>query len=222
MAGRQSLCPTCPTQCKALGGPLDDLPIADNYGTHRFVGARLTQARPFYKLSIMDPKENVSGAISGWHDVQEKTMKITEALYRTTDLFSDVEPLKWSLRESAVKILSTVNGVGDHPTYSELCSLRSLGQIIASISAQLNLASGGAFVARSNFEVLEREYQGLKSNLANRVNSEAPPALPMFSAENAPPPDWRAFQRIPPAHLSCASAYPQSRYSYFRRANLRP
>ncbi len=32
----------------------------------------------------------------------DRIQKITEALYRVTDLLSDKEPLKWQLRDSAI------------------------------------------------------------------------------------------------------------------------
>lgn len=100
-------------------------------------------------------------------ELRAQTMKITEALYRTTDLFSDAEPLKWSLRDSAVKILNTISDISSHPSYQELRSAQILERMIESLCYKLDLAVGGTFVARSNFDVLEREYKSLSEKICN-------------------------------------------------------
>ena len=36
----------------------------------------------------------------------ERVQKVTEAVYRVTDLLADQEPLKWDIREKAVAVFS--------------------------------------------------------------------------------------------------------------------
>ena len=120
----------------------------------------------------MDPieiKQNITAekTLFRFQELRERTMKVTEALYRTTDLFSDMEPLKWSLRDSAVKILSKISSLAERPSYDDLRGLDSLTKEVEAIFYKLNLASGGTFVARANFDVLEREYHGIKNQLTN-------------------------------------------------------
>lgn len=79
-----------------------------------------------------------------------KALEITEALYRTTDLFSDAEPLKWALRKEALDILSV------NP--QEMARLEAAVQ---SILLKLELAASGTFISKINFNVLEREYKNL-------------------------------------------------------------
>lgn len=115
--------------------------------------------------------------------LRERAMRITEALYRTTDLFSDVEPLKWSLRDTAIKILNTVSDIGEHPSYQELRSAQTLEKTIDTLCYKLDLAAGGTFVARSNFDVLEREYKALGANIGN-INFFGIPLLAENSLQN--------------------------------------
>lgn len=105
--------------------------------------------------------------ITALRELRERTMKITEALYRTTDLFSDAEPLKWSLRENAVQILNTLSDISSEPTYQELRGAQALEKMINTLCYKLDLAAGGTFIAKSNFDILEREYKALSEQVAH-------------------------------------------------------
>ena len=85
-------------------------------------------------------------------EVKDKALKITEALYRTTDLFSDAEPLKWSLRQTAVDILN-----------SSPQDIVKLEILVKNLLLKLELAAGGTFISKMNFDVLKREYSNLLS-----------------------------------------------------------
>lgn len=123
----------------------------------------------------MDQK-NREKNIEVFSDIRQRTMKITEALYRTTDLFSDAEPLKWSLRDTAIQILNTISHIGEHPTYQELRNAQTLEKTIDALCYKLDLAAGGTFVAKSNFDVLEREYKALGAHV-NNINFFGIPLL---------------------------------------------
>ena len=99
------------------------------------------------------------------NELRLHAIKVTEALYRTTDLFSDAEPLKWSLRDSAIKILNTISDISSQPTYQELRSAQALEKMIESLCYKLDLAVGGTFIAHSNFDILEREYKSLNNKI---------------------------------------------------------
>lgn len=83
-------------------------------------------------------------------EVKERALKIAEAVYRTTDLFSDAEPLKWSLRQAALEIMSI--------SHQDIGRLESL---IKNILLKLELSSSGTFVFRVNYDVIKREYSNL-------------------------------------------------------------
>ncbi|QQG42508.1 MAG: hypothetical protein HYW15_03310 [Candidatus Giovannonibacteria bacterium] len=83
-------------------------------------------------------------------NLKEKALKITEALYRTTDLFSDAEPLKWALRENALEIMGADAG-----------DIARMERMAKSMLLKLELASSGTFISKANFEVLTKAYSEL-------------------------------------------------------------
>lgn len=83
-------------------------------------------------------------------ELKQKSLRIAEALYRTTDLFSDTEPLKWSLRSTALDILN-----------ARVEDFLRLEALVKDISLKLDLASSGTFVSKINFEVIKKAYGGL-------------------------------------------------------------
>lgn len=93
--------------------------------------------------------------------LKEKALKITEALYRTTELFSDSEPLKWSLRKVSLEILDVVSSV----------DVGKAEGLIKGLLLKLELASSGTFISKVNFGVLEREYLALLDNLLSHRES---------------------------------------------------
>lgn len=94
-------------------------------------------------------------------EMQERVLRVTEALYRTTDLFSDNEPLKWSLRESAVKILQALSALDENASLEDIRAVQRVGKNIRELLVKIELAASGTFMARKNFEVLQREYLAL-------------------------------------------------------------
>ena len=89
-----------------------------------------------------------------FEQTKERALQITEALYRTTELFSDAEPLKWSLRQNALDILNS--GEQD---------LGKVEGLMKSLFLKLELASSGTFISKINFDVLKREYSNLLSKM---------------------------------------------------------
>ncbi len=85
-----------------------------------------------------------------FEELKQRALKITEALYRTTDLFSDAEPLKWALRKEALDILN-----------AQPRDILTLEATVKNILLKLELASSGTFISKKNFDVLGREYIGL-------------------------------------------------------------
>lgn len=93
--------------------------------------------------------------------VTDRIQKLTAALYRVTDLLSDKEPLKWTLRDKALNLyddLVSVKNIKDKDGLLDN-SLKNFAQIVAS----LELVSVGVCVSNLNFEILKREYLFLKN-----------------------------------------------------------
>ena len=93
--------------------------------------------------------------------VTDRIQKLTAALYRVTDLLSDKEPLKWTLRDKAINLYDNLVSVKNTKDKDGLLdnSLKSFAQIVAS----LELVSAGVCVSNLNFEILKREYLFLKN-----------------------------------------------------------
>ena len=96
-----------------------------------------------------------------FEELKQRALKITEALYRTTELFSDAEPLKWSLRKASLEILDVVSSADAAKAES----------FTKSLLLKLELASSGTFISKVNFEVLEREYLALLDKLLSHRES---------------------------------------------------
>jgi len=98
--------------------------------------------------------------------IMDRVQKLTSALYRVTDLLSDKEPLKWTLRDSAVGLhnaLVSVKFIKDKNDALQE-SLDRAHQIIKS----LELVSAGTCVSNLNFEILKREYLYIKNLLEGK------------------------------------------------------
>lgn len=104
--------------------------------------------------------------------ITDKVQKITSALYRVTDLLSDKEPLKWTLRDKAIGLHDNLVSVKNTKDKDRLLddSLKNFSQIAKS----LELISSSVCVSSLNFEILKREYsllrdfiEGKKVDMAN-------------------------------------------------------
>lgn len=100
--------------------------------------------------------------------LKERALKITEALYRTTDILFDGEPLKWSLRTTALDIMNIVSNLNSAGQMRELDRLNAM---IQNLFLKLELASSGTYISKMNFEVLKREYSALNNNIVEHSKS---------------------------------------------------
>lgn len=120
----------------------------------------------------------------------DKIKKLTGALYRVTDLYSDKEPLKWSLRDRAMNIYTSLMSVmqihlSKQDSKNKISNLFRLEdtvpmqasvlfeEIVISINHivhSLEIASTGAFVSDLNFDILRKEYLSLLSFLEGKKN----------------------------------------------------
>lgn len=127
---------------------------------------------------------------SGIDEIKQKALKITEALYRTTDMMLDGEPLKWSLRNTAVDILNIISGLNSG---GQLRDIEKLNSLVSNLFLKLELASSGTFISKMNFEVLQREY----SMLGDRARKyENQPILLEAPSEIRTSPQYRTQESI--------------------------
>lgn len=119
----------------------------------------------------MESHENLDIA-----NLKDRALKITEALYRTTDIMFDGEPLKWSLRQSALEIMNIVSGLNP----SRVNEANKLDNLIRSLFFKLELASSGTYISKMNFDVLKREYSFLNNNVLEQVKTPILLDIPMY------------------------------------------
>lgn len=100
--------------------------------------------------------------------IYERAQKLTEALYRVTDLFSDSEPLKWLLRRDGLEIFESLLKIKTASPNDRVRGLDTISEKIRQSIRTLELASSGSFVSEANFQVLKREYLRLADYLMER------------------------------------------------------
>lgn len=92
--------------------------------------------------------------------IANRTRKITAALYRVTHLMPSEEPLKWSLRESAVEILDVLSSWGENDSLDRKAQNgERLERLCSLLVEKLFVAGSSSMISRVNFDVLRREYQ---------------------------------------------------------------
>ena len=105
--------------------------------------------------NLMDNIKDIYGHIT------DKIQKITAALYRVTDLLSDKEPLKWTLRDKALNLYDNLVSIKNTKDKDSL--LDNSLKIFAPIVKSLELVSAGVGISNLNFEILKKKYLFLKS-----------------------------------------------------------
>ena len=104
------------------------------------------------KIPFMDTREYILDRIK----------KLTNALYRVTDLLSDKEPLKWTLRDKAIEL------------YNNFITDKEIN--MSDIMDMLDLFSSESSIYNLNYDILKKEYKNLlsfigqnKENLKTRL-----------------------------------------------------
>ncbi len=129
-----------------------------------------------FKIITMSGENNGNGYLE---HIYERSQKLTEALYRVTDLFSDSEPLKWLLRRDGLGIFESLLKIKTSSPSERVKGLDKISEEIRQSIRTLELASSGSFISEANFQVLKREYL----NLADYLTERKYEILPEPSAE---------------------------------------
>ncbi|MDP2676136.1 MAG: DeoR family transcriptional regulator [bacterium] len=113
--------------------------------------------------------------------MRNHAQKITEALYRITDIFPDREPLKWYLREEGLLIFEMFLKIEDAGVYDRIKYIDRIEKIIPHMTHALGLASLGTFISRTNFEVLSKEYSALFNFIKDKKDELLPESAKQLS-----------------------------------------
>ena len=115
---------------------------------------------------------------------EENIIKLTNALYKVTDLFPKEEPLRFAIRKEGLDVLFFSNIVkGKSISVNSKEREQHLDRVLAKIElikTYFGIAKEQEWVSLRNFEVLEREYDSLKDSLSLtvlRVKEEKRPVV---------------------------------------------
>ncbi len=93
--------------------------------------------------------------------VFKKTEKLASALYIITNLFSDNEPLKWTLRKKASELLSFSLGYKDISESAQADFLYSMKSRTLEIVSMLEIGFRGGIISQMNYSILKQEFLNL-------------------------------------------------------------
>ncbi len=115
----------------------------------------------------------------------KKTEKLASAVYMVTSLFSDNEPMKWTLRKKVSELLSFVITYKDTPKSAYLDFLYNIKTRILEIVSMLEISERGGLVSEMNFSILREEFSNVveifnTSNSLNRESFQSPIARTFF------------------------------------------
>ena len=92
----------------------------------------------------------------------DRIQKITEAVYRVTELFPDREPMKWEIREKSVSIFSVLVSIKNGNVLEKNSKFERIENAINQLLALLSLLSKSNSISSANFDILSDEYELVK------------------------------------------------------------
>lgn len=101
----------------------------------------------------------------------KKTEKLASALYMVTNLFSDNESIKWTLRKKVADMLSFILTYKDTPELSLNDFVYNVKTRVLEQVSLLEISLRGGLLSQMNFSVLKHEF----NNLINILDSGAIP-----------------------------------------------
>lgn len=94
--------------------------------------------------------------------------RLAAALYRVTEYLSDEDPLKWSLRKNALRLVDILSGGTRDNTIQNFQAAFNIASLLL---RELTIMQQSGFVYRINFDVLIREYSRLAEALTRFINN---------------------------------------------------
>ena len=122
---------------------------------------------------LTDKKNNGQREQDIKDSIMDKTSKLTGALYRVTALYSNKEPLKWTLRDNAITLYNELMSIMSVSPSGHEKSPQQFEEIIFLISTiirALDLASLEGFIPEINFDILKKGYMELMALLEGGKN----------------------------------------------------
>lgn len=125
---------------------------------------------PNNKIST-EVKQNIPDPVS-FFDVNndfvlayKKTEKLASAVYMVSGLFSDNEPIKWTLRKKVGELLSFILTYKDTPEVSRADFVYNTKTRSLELISLLEVSVRGGLMSQMNFSILKQEFMNLVSIL---------------------------------------------------------
>ena len=103
---------------------------------------------------------------SGFVFVYKKTEKLASAIYIVTNLFSENEPMKWTLRKKAGDLVSFTLNYKDISNSNHSEFAYDMRTHVLELVSLLEISSSAGLVSNMNFSILKQEF----SNLTDTFN----------------------------------------------------
>jgi len=97
----------------------------------------------------------------------KKTERITTAIFLITNLFTDMEPLKWKLRQKSSDLLPLVIDLRNVGVNSDSYNKDKVQNLIAEIVSLFEIAHMSGIVSDMNFSILKKEFLNFISMLTS-------------------------------------------------------
>lgn len=91
----------------------------------------------------------------------KKTEKLASAIYMVTNLLSDSEPMKWSLRKKSSELVSLIILYKDIPESQLFDFIKEVRTKVLELVSMLEISSLAGLVSLMNFSVLKQEFSNL-------------------------------------------------------------
>ena len=99
--------------------------------------------------------------------VYKKTEKLATAIYMITNLFSDNEPMKWSLRKKVSDLLSFTLGYKDILQPEQFDFVYNIKTKILELVSMIEICSRSGLISQMNFSLLKQEFFNLVAKTDN-------------------------------------------------------
>lgn len=107
--------------------------------------------------------------------IVSRTEKLASAVYMVTNLITDTEPLKRTLRERSIDFLSYISGSRTYAVSERMAGVTKCADAISEMISLLHVARAGNLISEMNYQVLQEEYAALQTFIENTptVQTEA-------------------------------------------------
>lgn len=116
---------------------------------------------------IKEPKKTIPENQEFYNYVFLKSKKLSAALYLITDILSDSEPLKWTIRNTSLELVSEASLIKDKNNLGGWPGLERLQKTMHKILSFLEVASWSGVLSTMNCQVLQQELTNLFTVLKN-------------------------------------------------------